>query len=206
MIVYLITNLVNGKVYVGQTRQPIEYRFTQHRSNARNGSNYALSKAIRKYGEESFTIQELSSHESDEELSLAEIASFYIYKTSNQRYCYNLTYGGDGTRATPTTCAKISRAQMGNTYALGLIRGPQSEEHREKERRAHLGTKRSAESLRKFRLAMVGHAVSQETRDRISKAHTGRKASEDIRQKLRISHLGQVPWNKGLKKGTVCMT
>jgi group I intron endonuclease len=197
MVVYLITNLINGKVYVGQTIRSISWRFSQHKSSARRGDNLALCRAIRKYGEDNFQIEELSHHESDEELSLAEIASIYVYKSADKLHGYNCTYGGEGTRATPETAAKISRAQMGNTYALGLRRGPQSEEHRRKNGLSHMGLKRSAESLRKFRIAMVGHETSQETRDKISKANMGKIVSAETRQRLRNSHLGHIPWNKG---------
>jgi len=199
-IVYLITNQINGKVYVGQTIRPLEFRYAQHKSEARRGRRYALYNAIRKYGLQNFTIQELSCHECDEELSLAEIASIYIYKSTDRRYGYNRTYGGEGTRATPEVCAKISKAQMGNTYALGLKRGPQSDEHRKRNSLAHRGLKRSKEALRKFRATMLGHTTSQETRDKISRAHMGIPFSEEHRKRLSESHLGHIPWNKG-KKG-----
>jgi len=83
-IVYLITNQINGKVYVGQTIRPLEFRYAQHKSEARRGRRYALYNAIQKYGLQNFTIQELSCHECDEELSLAEIASIYIYKSTDR--------------------------------------------------------------------------------------------------------------------------
>jgi hypothetical protein len=46
MVVYLITNLINGKDYVGQTIRSISWRFSQHKSSARRGDNLALCRAI----------------------------------------------------------------------------------------------------------------------------------------------------------------
>jgi hypothetical protein len=48
--VYLVTNLVNNKKYVGFTKLPIEKRLKGHISSSRNGSNCALHKAISKHG------------------------------------------------------------------------------------------------------------------------------------------------------------
>lgn len=48
--IYKITNNINGKIYIGQTKTSIERRFISHKSAARRGINYILYKAIRKYG------------------------------------------------------------------------------------------------------------------------------------------------------------
>lgn len=57
---YIITNLVNGKFYVGKTNNP-EKRWTLHKNYAKNTSldpkfNYPIYKGIRKYGIINFTI------------------------------------------------------------------------------------------------------------------------------------------------------
>ena len=50
--IYKITNTLNGKLYVGQTTQPLEKRFLQH-SKART----PLGEAMRQCGLENFTIE-----------------------------------------------------------------------------------------------------------------------------------------------------
>lgn len=52
--IYKITNLVNGKVYIGKTEETIEKRFRQHlsESNKDRCKNRPLYRAIRKYGKE----------------------------------------------------------------------------------------------------------------------------------------------------------
>ena len=52
--IYLITNSVNGKQYVGQTKTTIEHRFKQHISKKKISHCSALGGAIEKYGEENF--------------------------------------------------------------------------------------------------------------------------------------------------------
>lgn len=62
-VVYLITNLVNGKYYVGQTIQSLKQRFRVH---ANHPSTY-IAKAIRKYGRDNFLIETLcQAHNADE--------------------------------------------------------------------------------------------------------------------------------------------
>ena len=55
MIVYKITNKINGKVYIGQTIRPIEQRYKRHINDAMNNVlNTHFARAIRKYGQEIF--------------------------------------------------------------------------------------------------------------------------------------------------------
>lgn len=59
MIVYKITNELNGHSYVGFTSQPMNKRFSAHKGSARRGSKWPLHAAIRKYGKDNFTIKTL---------------------------------------------------------------------------------------------------------------------------------------------------
>lgn len=56
--IYLISNKVNGKQYVGQTVSAINVRWSQHKSKARRGNtnDQAVSGAIKLYGEDAFSI------------------------------------------------------------------------------------------------------------------------------------------------------
>jgi len=67
VVVYKITNLFNGKLYVGQTRQPIEKRFYQHAH-----ANSPLGRAIRDCGLENFTIEVIERCDTQEQLDALE--------------------------------------------------------------------------------------------------------------------------------------
>lgn len=54
MIVYCITNIANGKKYIGMTGRTLDERWNSHCSSSRNGSPFRFHSAIRKYGETSF--------------------------------------------------------------------------------------------------------------------------------------------------------
>ena len=89
---YLITNKINGKRYVGKTYRTLEARFAQHISEAKRETR-PICAAIAKYGPESFIIELLSEHEKDE-LEAAEQSAISFYDTYNKGY--NATLGGDG--------------------------------------------------------------------------------------------------------------
>lgn len=56
MIIYKATNKFNGKIYIGQTINSLEYRSNQHKRDANrvNKKNYYFINAIAKYGFQEF--------------------------------------------------------------------------------------------------------------------------------------------------------
>ena len=54
--IYKITNLINGKIYIGQSRF-IQRRFDKHKSEAKNNNPLPLYNAIRKYGIDNFKFE-----------------------------------------------------------------------------------------------------------------------------------------------------
>jgi group I intron endonuclease len=94
--IYKITNLVNGKTYIGQSFD-INKRWVMHKSAAFNennpGYNYPLYRAMRKYGYENFLFEILEECLIDE-LNDKEI--FYIEKfNSRVPNGYNQDGGGN---------------------------------------------------------------------------------------------------------------
>lgn len=92
--IYVITNDVNGKQYVGQTVRTIEYRFKKH-LKASQTLDYPLYKAMNKYGIEHFSVRQLEEC-SVEELDDREI--FWIKELDTYYNGYNATLGGLGNR------------------------------------------------------------------------------------------------------------
>lgn len=91
-IIYKITNKVNGKSYIGQTRYTLEFRWRQH---IHKKDDTYFHNAIRKYGIESFSLEIL---EECDYSKLNEREIFYIAKYNTFKEGYNLTIGGDGNR------------------------------------------------------------------------------------------------------------
>lgn len=91
--IYKITNTLNGKMYIGKTEQTIEKRFQQHCNDSqREGmENRPLYKAMRKYGVEFFSIEEIEQTDHPEEREIYWIEFYGTFKNG-----YNATLGGDG--------------------------------------------------------------------------------------------------------------
>lgn len=124
MVIYKITNLINNKIYIGQT---IEYdeRVRHHKQTAfRKNSkerNRPLYKAIRKYGIENFKFEIIDNANSIEELNKKEIYYIKIYDSCvDSGKGYNLDKGGKNGRKSEETKRKIGEAQVGKlNHAYG---------------------------------------------------------------------------------------
>ncbi len=121
-MIYLITCLINGKKYVGQTTQPLKKRITQHK----RGTLY-IDKAIQKYGWKNFTVQVLEECETQEQLNEREI--FWIAALNSKvPNGYNITNGGEGNlgwKHTPESIAKMVVSHTGLKHTkqskLGVV-------------------------------------------------------------------------------------
>lgn len=96
MLIYKITNTVNGKVYIGQTKKTLEQRIKGHRNTFVSGrASYHLYLSMRKYGWEQFQFEVIDeSAKNSEELDRLE--SYYIqkYDSMNSDKGYNMHLGG----------------------------------------------------------------------------------------------------------------
>ena len=132
--IYLITNTVNGKRYVGQTqREDIETRWKQHRRCDRNSLGGHIINAYIKHGIENFKFQLICIcfDEACNELEIEYIKKF----TTLAPHGYNLSEGGKNSRCHPETKKRISDANKGR---IGKI---PSNETKRKIALAHLGKK-----------------------------------------------------------------
>ena len=93
--VYMLTNKVNGKVYIGQTKaKVIKQRFYQHR-NGRSGSP-KITNAFNKYGKYGFKFEVVATALSATELDIIESSLIALYNSTDDKYGYNIQFGGNG--------------------------------------------------------------------------------------------------------------
>ena len=87
MYIYKITNIQNNKIYIGQTIRPIEQRFRRHINDALNNVlDTHFARAIRKYGKDSFTIEQIDTASNQEELNKKEQYWIHYYNSVNEGY------------------------------------------------------------------------------------------------------------------------
>lgn len=192
--VYLITNTVNDKVYVGKSSNPAK-RFKQHMS--RHCCNEHLKRAVVKHGKSAFKLDTLESFSNDTAAYEAE-AWYVVYLRSLGADLYNLTDGGvgrgEGWHHTESTKARIAAAHMGmklteeaKTKLANANRGRKhTEEHKKKISEGGKGRKCSPETLLKYK----NRVFSPEHRANLIRANTGRKATAAAKLALSLSHLG----------------
>lgn len=87
MIIYKTTNLINGKIYIGQDK-----------NNNPNylGSGNILNYAIKKYGIENFNKEIIEECDSKLTMNIREIFWISYFNSTNRDIGYNIAVGGEG--------------------------------------------------------------------------------------------------------------
>lgn len=114
MIIYKITNNINGKVYIGQTKQTIKKRWSQHCSIS---GNMFIQRSIRKHGKENFTIEEIDGANDITELSYLEEHYIHIYNSMTP-IGYNVKKGGMRGTHTEEVRKRMAEAHIGMKYNI----------------------------------------------------------------------------------------
>lgn len=117
MYLYQITNLINGKIYIGQTNN-ITKRWSNHKCG--NASHQVISRAIQKYGKENFKFEILYRNVPIEEINDLEIR---VIKEKNCRVPngYNVSVGGDGSVGVSKYGADNSNAHLTEEEAQYIL-------------------------------------------------------------------------------------
>ena len=207
--VYKTTNLVNGKIYIGQ-----------HKSTAFDdtyyGSGYILKEALQKYGKENFSIDVLEWCSNRDILDEREIYWITQYNTTDKYVGYNISNGGHTTRFfgdnhpmygkhhTATSKYKNKLSHIGKKHSAetrnkmsvnNAWKGKHlSEDHKHKISLANKGKVHPAfsdEARAKIGQANKGKVMSEEVKQKLRNSHLGKKLSKETRDKLSISHRGQ---------------
>jgi group I intron endonuclease len=220
--VYYIYCKESGKGYVGQyVRVDPKGRWSTHLRNAQKGCKYILHQAIRKYGEEAFTVEVLCICPKE---SLGNMEAYYAEQL--QTYCwdipggYNMVWCGKqprlGIKNSEEMCAKISKANKGRKQSPEAIEKMRvtktgrklTPEQLEAHHKVHLGREKTPEELEKLRIASTGKKqtpeiiakalenrsptiYTDELRERLRQANLGRKHTEEARTNMSKAQLGR---------------
>lgn len=207
---YVITNNINKKKYIGQTIN-VEKRKHEHYFSDSSGSKL-VRRAIKKYGMENFDFQILCTSEKEEIIKELEIKIISSLNTMSPNG-YNLTLGGEGTTGYKHTeknkkimsklkkgikqsedqKRKTSERMKGNSLAKGYKHTEETLKLLSEQRKGNkntLGRKLSEEEINKLSERMkgnkytLGHVLSEEHKEKISKGNSGKKFTEEHKQKI----------------------
>ena len=165
--IYLITNIVNNKVYVGQA-QNLYVRTRQHVLYEKNP---LLKKAFKKYGIDKFTIDVLEQCETDK---LDEREQYWMdyYEVIDKNKGYNICPVAGSTRGLKKSQEEREKMSKRASQRIGKSNPFYGKHH-------------SDDAKEKIRQKKIGQVVSDETKRKISQRHTGEKFSEE--RKMAIS-------------------
>ena len=178
--IYCIICLPTEKWYFGQTVGSISDRWIRHLSSVKKGSDHKFHRAIRKYGEENFLVEEVMFVEAPTKDALKRkldfLERYFIQKFDTKNSGYNSTdcgdYGTAGMKMSEEAKKKISEAKRRENLSFGQ-------------------RKRMSESKMGKKNPFYHKTHSEDSRKRISEAKSGdnhhffgKKMTEEHRRKL----------------------
>ena len=212
--IYLWKNLINQKVYVGQT-QNFYQRMKQYQRD--NDSHRVIGKAFLKYGFDNFEVCILEQDIAVDNLDAREQYWLDFYECYNPEKGYNICQEASTTRGYKHSEETKYKMSVKNKqrfidhpeYKQAISerqRGRQaSQATKEKMSRSRLGNQNakgshwqmSEESKRKISQALkgkqncLGRKHTQEAKDKIAESNRNRMITEETRQKMSESHKGK---------------
>ena len=193
--IYCITNLINGKRYIGKSDNNVLERLKLHKKLSK--TNKHLRDSILKYGLDNFRFEIL-------EICPKEICGkrerYWIEYYDSMNNGYNFTTGGEGESG--WHLSQQSRDLISKSWKTRVV----SEETRKKLSEANKGKKWSDEMRKRASVnnrgeknSFYGKHHTEETKRKISESHTN--PSESVREKLSKSrtksNMGRVWINDG---------
>lgn len=184
--IYRITNKINGKSYIGQSKN-IERRFREHKYIC-SETNKSLAIAYKKYGRENFEFSIL------EECSIEDLDNREIYYIKALKPQYNRTSGGNG--SANHYVSEETREILRRKAKEQWERLPEEE----KQRIINTQLKKPA----------IGHIVTEATREKLRQCNLGKKQSKETIEKRKTTIMekkknGYVQTNEGHNKKVICI-
>ena len=191
--VYIHTNKINNKAYIGITKRNPEDRWGSNGCRYNIDGQPAFAGAIKKYGWDNFEHIIFINNIDEDKAKYIERLLISLYKTNctrwnNPSYGYNMTDGGDG------SAGRAWSDESKEKLSKSLIGHPTSEETKRKISKANTGRTYSPEALRRMSESHIGiqagenhprygKHISEETREKLRRSRTGKKTSEETKKK-----------------------
>ena len=187
-IVYKLINLINNKIYIGQTWLELEHRMGRNGNNYRNSPK--LFRAIRKYGVKNFKYEILFYCDGQ---FMADCLEFYYinkFDSKNPKIGYNIKDGGRDGKHSQESKEKIAKKMTGREISeetreklskvlKGINSHPRSEDFKNK----------VSESMKKWHSnhdhPLLGTTRTEEQKKSISRKLKGKKRKPEFVEKTK---------------------
>jgi len=198
MYIYKVTNTINGKIYIGQSK---------YNDNSYLGSGVLIKQAVIEYGKSNFIKEILEECITQDHLNAREKYWISYLNSMNSNIGYNIARGGYSYVSSPIISEKISKTLKGkyvgkDSFRFGLkltdlhkkllsdsTKHKRSDETRKKISDAKAGVPFSDSHRKNISKSKLGKNLSEKCRKNIGLSLTGRKLSEDTINKLRNSNI-----------------
>ena len=194
--IYCITCLVNGKMYIGQTVQLLDNRWRRHVLSTQRGSDHKFHRAIRKYGEENFLVEEVLTVSAPTKEILKRKLDYVemrlIKRFNTFRNGYNMTLGGEGQlgkvfseeskRKMSEAAKKRCTPEFRKRKSVLMKNLRQDESFVQKQCEASRNALRNPELQKKMGLSRRGKPLSEEHKRKIGRAVTGERNGMYLRK------------------------
>ena len=176
--VYMTTNLVDGKKYIGQ------HKSTKFNPNYKGSGKY-LKFAVDKYGAENFKVELLEWCETKEKLDQQEAYYIEFYDAVNSKDFYNLVPGGFGNNRSGVRYMnngveyrRVPIEEIDDYLAKGFVFGGRKPSREVVERRANSnrGQKRTLQTCKNISIGTTGKKRDQAYKDLVSARFLGKPA------------------------------
>jgi len=182
--IYIITNTINEKQYVGLTRRGVQKRWYDYKIKSTVRIPHgAIQRAIRKYGIDNFKFDVLYNLLEEDNDYLKAMEKHFVVEYNTFNSGYNMDEGGtDGVVFhTEETKKRISKKVSGkNNPMYGT------------DRSNNKGWKWSEEAKQRYSESLMG------LRSGDKHPNWGKQRSKETRKKISESNKGQKAWNKGV--------
>lgn len=178
-IIYKVTNLSNGKIYIGKTIKSLECRKIEHVcSSKKQTDNSVFHKAIRKYGINSFKWEIVYCCNNYLLSNLMETFKIIVNHSHINENGYNMTWGGEGTYGYKFSNNQLKKLSESHIGKIQTIESKEKRSFNMKGKNKRFGNKNNR----------YGLYHTQETKKKMSKSHKGiglgKKLSEETKQKI----------------------
>jgi len=195
-VIYKIENMINEKVYIGQTTIGFDERYSC--DIYKYTHNMHIKSSIKKYGFDNFKVIKIFDVAfSQKELDIKEDFWIKFYKSSNPKFGYNKRGGGNGGSLSEETKLKISNSKKGRLTG---------ENNPQWGKRGNLSPNWGREFTLETRLKLIearkGRVFTDESKSKMSQSHKGKKFSEETRLKMSKQRKGRVTYSTKV----ICLT
>jgi group I intron endonuclease len=174
--VYLTTNLINGKQYIGD-------HSTHNLDDGYLGSGKLIRRSLKKYGKENFK-KEILEHCETKELAFNNQEKYINQYNTLHPNGYNINPIGGFNKMDEKTRKKISKSRKGIKF---------TKEHIKKLSKSHKGISQTEESKKKISESLKGRSTSTgmlgkehslETKQKMSESAKKRGISKETQKKM----------------------